>query len=159
MTNVFEDLDPDALYPPLPYPDALTRFFWEGVAEHRLLILQCNDCGFFIHWPREICRNCRSKSLAPTPVSGVATLATWTFPNQPYDPYYQSHMPYALAVVELIEQVGLKMVTNLVDYDRSSLRIDMPLRVAFREVARGVTFPLFAPASSGISGSEGVQSL
>jgi uncharacterized protein len=145
---VFDHLDPEALYPPLPAANDLTRFFWEGVAEHRLMILRCNTCGFYIHWPREVCRNCQSTSLTPAEVSGEATLATWTFPNQPFDPYFQAHIPYALAVVELVEQKGLKMVTDLVDYDRAELRIDMPMRVTYREVGPGVTLPLFAPVTS-----------
>jgi uncharacterized protein len=149
MTQVFDDLDPEGLYPPVPAPDELTRFFWEGVLEHRLLILRCNDCGFYVHWPRQACPNCLSFSLAPAEVSGQATLVTWTFPSQPFDAYYRSHIPYALAVVELVEQPGLKMVTDLVDYDKEALRIDMPVHVVFREVAPGVTLPLFAPAPSG----------
>jgi uncharacterized protein len=146
MTSVFEDLDATATYPPLPAPDDLTRFFWEGVAEHRLMILRCDACGFYIHWPRVVCPNCLGISLTPAEVSGDATLVTWTFPSQPFDPYFQAHIPYALAVVELVEQDGLKMVTNLVDYDSDGLRIDMPVRVAYREVGPGVTLPLFAPA-------------
>ena len=146
---VFDELDPEAVYPPLPAPDDQTRFFWEGVMEHRLLILRCDDCGFYIHWPREVCPKCLSRSLNPAEVSGDATLATWTFPSQPFDPYYRAHIPYALAVVELVEQPRLKMVTDLVDYDREALRIDMPLHVTFREVAPGVTLPLFAPATAG----------
>lgn len=146
---MFDHLDPEALYPPLPAVDELTRFFWEGVAEHRLMILRCDVCGFYIHWPREVCRNCLSTSLSPTQVSGRATLATWTFPMQPFDPYFQAHRPYALAVVELVEQSGLKMVTTLVDYEKDRLRIDMPVTVAFREVGPGVTLPLFAPLPAG----------
>jgi uncharacterized OB-fold protein len=149
MTPVFDHLDPEVLYPPLPVADDLTRFFWEGVAEQRLMILRCDFCGFYIHWPREVCRNCLSTSLTPARVSGDATLSTWTFPAQPFDPYFQAHVPYALAVVELVEQRGLKMVTNLVDYDRGRLRIDMPVRVAFRHVGPGVTLPLFAPPPAG----------
>jgi uncharacterized protein len=145
VTTVFDELDPGAQYPPLPELNDLTRFFWEGVSEHRLLILRCDSCGFYVHWPREVCPKCLSTSLTPGEVSGEATLATWTFPNQPFDPYYRGHIPYVLAVVELVEQHGLKMVTNLVDYDRDHLRIDMPVSVAFREVGPGVTLPLFAP--------------
>jgi hypothetical protein len=145
---MFDDLDAGAVYPPVPNPDELTQFFWEGVIAHRLMILRCDDCGFYIHWPRQVCPNCLSLSLAPSEVSGRATLATWTFPIQPFDPYYRSHIPYALAVVELVEQHGLKMVTDLVDYDKEALRIDMPMQVVFREVGPGFTLPLFAPASS-----------
>jgi hypothetical protein len=143
---VFDNLDPSAVYPPLPEPNDLTRFFWEGVEEHRLLILRCDNCGFYVHWPREVCPKCLSTSLTPSEVSGDATLATWTFPSQPFDPYFRSHIPYVLAVVELVEQDGLKMVTNLVDHDRDALHIDMPVHVAYREVGPGVTLPLFAPS-------------
>jgi hypothetical protein len=146
---VFDDLDPDSIYPPLPAPDELTRFFWDGVAAHRLMIQRCDNCGFYVHWPREVCRNCLSTSLTPADVSGRGTLTTWTFPSQPSDPWYQTHLPYALAVVDLVEQTGLKMVTNLVDYDRDALRIDMPVAVTFREVAPRLTLPLFAPAPAG----------
>ncbi len=143
-----ETLDPDAVYPPLPEVDESTRFFWDGVAAHRLLILRCDRCGFYVHWPREVCPKCLSTSLTPSPVSGDATLATWTFPNQPFDPYYATHLPYVLAVVELVEQRGLKMVTDIVDCDKDDLRIDMPLRVTFREVVPGCTLPLFAPTDT-----------
>ena len=134
------------LYPPLPQPDDLTRFFWEGVAEGRLTILRCDSCGFYIHWPAPVCPSCMGTAMTPTNVSGDATLVTWTFPNQPTTKFYSEHRPYALAVVELAEQERLKMVTNLVDYEKDELRIRMPLRVTFREVAPGVTLPLFAPA-------------
>jgi hypothetical protein len=112
------------------------------------MILRCDSCGHYVHWPRSVCDNCLSTSLTPTPVSGDATLATWTFPSQPFDPYYATHLPYALAVVELVEEPGLKMVTNLVDYDKGALSIDMPMRVSFREVAPGLTLPLFAPTGA-----------
>jgi uncharacterized OB-fold protein len=134
--------------PPLPKPDDLTRFFWDGVAEHRLLLLRCNDCAKFIHWPRVACRFCLSTELSPTEVSGRAVLDTWTLPAQPFDPYFQTHLPYVLAVVELPEQAHLKMVTNIVDCPEDELRIGLPLRVVFRDVAPGVTLPMFAPVES-----------
>jgi len=146
-----ETLDPEAVYPPLPRPDELTRFFWDGVAEQRLMILRCDDCGFYIHLPRVVCRNCRSIRLTPVEVSGDARLTTWTFPNQPFDPYYASHLPYVLAVVELVEQANLKMVTNVVDCEPGDLRIEMPLHVTYRELAAGCTLPLFAPAAAAAS--------
>lgn len=144
---MFDDLDSETVYPPVPDPDALTAFFWEGAAAHRLMIIRCDRCGFYVHWPRPVCPRCLSTSLTPAEVSGDATLATWTFPNQPFDGYFRAHIPYALAVVELVEQRHLKMVTNLVDYDKGALHIEMPLRVAFREVAPRLTLPLFAPVS------------
>ena len=132
--------------PPIPEPDALTKFFWDGVNAHRLTILRCNACGKYIHTPRPVCRFCLSTDLSGAEVSGRAVLDTWTIPAQSLDPYYQSHLPYVLAVVELEEQPKLKMVTNIVDCPEEKLRIGLPLVVTFREVAAGVTLPLFTPA-------------
>jgi uncharacterized OB-fold protein len=138
--------EPGVLYPPLPAPDPLTQFFWDGVEQHKLMILRCDSCGTYIHLPRVICRVCLSRSLTPVEVSGRARLATWTSPAQPFDPYYRTHLPYVLAVVELVEQENLKMVSNVVDAAEEDLRIEMPLEVTFREVAPGCTLPLFKPA-------------
>jgi len=134
--------------PPIPEPDALTQFFWDGVAEHRLCIQRCMNCRKFIHWPRIVCRFCLSTDLSPEEVSGRAVLDTWTLPAQPFDPYFRARIPYVLAVVELEEQARLKMVTNIVDCPEEELSIDLPLQVVFREVAPNVTLPLFRPISA-----------
>ena len=84
---------------------------------------------------------------ASPPRSPVARSCAWTIPQAPFDPYYQQHIGYVLAVVELVEQPHLTMVTNVVDCPEADLRVEMPLQVTFREVAPGVTLPLFAPAA------------
>jgi uncharacterized OB-fold protein len=132
--------------PPIPAPDPLTQFFWDGVKEHRLLILQCQNCGHYIHWPRPICRMCLSTNLAPKQVSGHATLYSWTVTVQPFHPFWIDKVPYVLATVELVEQPGLKMATNIIDCPEEKLRVGLPLQVVFKEVAPGLTLPLFRPA-------------
>jgi uncharacterized protein len=139
------DSDP-VLFPPLPQPDELTQFFWDAVGEGRLDIQRCDECHHYLHPPKIVCNACLSTSLSPSTVSGRAKLSTWTIPLQPFDPYYQSQVPYILAVIELDEQPNLKMVTNIVDCGEEDLSIDMPVEVTFREVAPECTLPLFAPA-------------
>jgi uncharacterized OB-fold protein len=90
-----------------------------------------------------VCRYCLSTSLEPAEVSGKGVVNTFTIPLQPYDPYYAAHVPYTLAVVELVEQKNLKMVTNIVEIDPDDVRIGMPVEVIFSEVVPGVTLPLF----------------
>ncbi len=131
--------------PPVPVPDELTEFFWDGVAQGKLLILRCHNCGKYIHEPMSHCRFCLSTDLAPSEVSGKARLDTFTIVMQPYHPFFLSKVPYNLSIVELEEQPGLKMVTNVVDCDNDSLVMGMPLEVTFREIADGVTLPQFKP--------------
>lgn len=67
-------------------------------------------------------------------------------PALPFDPFYAAQVPYILAVVELEEQAGLQMVTNIVECEEKDLKVGMQLQVSFREVAPGVVLPLFEPA-------------
>lgn len=138
----------DVLYPPRPQPDALTQFFWDGVDEHKLMILRCNN-GHYIHWPRIVCRFCLSTELAPVEVSGRGQVATFTQPLQPFQPYFQQHIGYILAVIELVEQPHLTLVSNIVDIAFEDVRVGLPVEVVFREVAPGYTLPLFRPATAG----------
>jgi uncharacterized protein len=131
------------VYPPLPKPDALTQFFWDGCREHRLLIQRCTNCGHYIHLPRLVCRFCLSTSLQPEQVSGRGVVDTFTIPLQPFDRYFANRVPYTLAVIELAEEKHLKMVSNVVELDPDDVRVGMPVEVVFSEVAPGVTLPLF----------------
>ncbi len=143
MTNGQPRVVPVAL--PVPVPDAMSRFFWEGVQDRKLMILRCDDCGMFIHFPRDVCRFCLSVRLKPTEVSGRATLDTWTEPHQSTDPFFAERVPYIVAIVELAEQPHLKTVTNIVDCDADRLRTGMELVVDFREIAPNLVLPLFKP--------------
>jgi uncharacterized protein len=134
--------------PPVPVPDRLTQFFWDGIAVGELRILRCQDCGHYIHYPRPICNRCQSTDLAPEQVSGLATLYSYTWATQAFHPYYADKLPYCIAVVELIEQPGLRLTTNIVDTPREDLAIGMSLRVEFREVAPELILPVFAAGSA-----------
>jgi len=133
---------------PRPAPDELTSFFWDGCREHRLLIQRCNDCGTYIHWPRPVCRTCRSSDLAPTEVSGRGTLYSWTVAAQAFHPAFLSRLPYIVATVALDEQADLRMVTNMVDCTEDDLSMDAPVQVTFREVAPDLVLPLFTLAGA-----------
>ena len=134
--------------PPLPIPDELTEFFWEGVQAHKLMILRCRNCGHFIHYPRPVCERCLSEDLAPVQVSGRATLYSYTITMKPWHPFWVDKVPYVLATVELEEQEGLKMLTNLVECRHDSIEVGMPLEVTFRKVSEELTLPFFKPAGA-----------
>ncbi len=137
-----------AVKPPLPIPDELTEFFWEGVRAHKLMILRCRNCGHFIHYPRPVCEKCLSEDLAPEQVSGRATVYSYTITMKPWHPFWVDKVPYVLATVELSEQKGLKMLTNLVECRHDAIKVGMPVEVAFREVSEDLTLPFFKPAGS-----------
>lgn len=147
MSIVIPESATAADYPPIPEPDNLTRFFWEGVADHRLLILHCDACDTFIHYPRPICPNCLSMDdLAPKEVSGRGTVYSHTTTVQPFHPYYVDKVPYNLIIVALEEDDEVRITSNLIDVPNDDIRIGMPVQVTFQEVAPGLTLPLFTLA-------------
>jgi len=132
--------------PPLPFPDALSKFFWDATKEHRLEILRCQSCGLYLHPPRPVCRACLSTDVAPEEVSGRATLYTWTIVEQAFGAYYATQVPYVYATVELVEQADLRLVTNIVDVPFDELRAGMDLVVTFADMSPDLTLPRFRPA-------------
>jgi uncharacterized OB-fold protein len=132
--------------PPVPTTDPLTKFFWDGINQHKLLILRCQECGHYIHPPRPICRACQSMNVAPAQVSGRGTLYSYTVTVQPFHPFWVDKVPYVLAVVELAEQENLRLTSNVIDCPEDKLKVGLPVAVVFKEIAPGVTLPLFKPA-------------
>jgi len=76
-------------------------------------------------------------------VSGRARLHSFTVNHQAWFPGQE--VPYVIGLVELVEQPGLRLMTNVIHCPRERLRIDMPLRVVFETVSDEVALPLFEP--------------
>jgi uncharacterized OB-fold protein len=126
----------------LPRVDAGNAHFWTGGAEGALRILRCAACRHWIHPPAPLCPACLGRAVAPEAASGRARVATFTINHQPWIPGFDP--PYAIAIVELPEQPGLRLTTQLVGCDLEAIRIGMPVRVVF-ERREDVWIPLFEP--------------
>jgi len=127
----------------LPRVTPLNRHFWTGGAEGKLCFLRCRPCGTYVHPPAPVCPTCLSRDVAPEAVSGRATVLTYTLNHQPWVP--APDHPYAIAIVEIEEQPGLRLMTNIVKCPPEAVRIGMPVRVVF-EQHQDVYVPLFEPA-------------
>jgi uncharacterized OB-fold protein len=128
----------------LPRVTDLNRHFWTGGAEGELRFLRCRACATYVHPPAPVCPACLSRELRPEAVSGRATVVTFTLNHQPWVP--APDHPYAIAIVEIEEQPGLRLMTNVVNCPAGSVRIGMPVRVVF-EQHEDVHVPLFEPAA------------
>lgn len=126
----------------LPQVTDLNRHFWTGGEHGELRFLRCTACRHWIHPPQPICPACLGRDLAVEAVSGRATVSTFTVNHQRWIPGFEP--PYLVAIVELPEQAGLRLTTNLVNCPIDAARIGMPVRVVFEE-RDGVWLPLFEP--------------
>lgn len=132
----------------LPRVSETNEHFWRGGAEGELRILRCQACGYWIHPPSPRCPDCLSKDVRPEAVSGDAVVHTFTINHQPWIPTFDP--PYVVAIVDLPEQAGLRLTTNIVGCEPDDVFIDMPVRVVFEhydENGYEVWLPLFEPSS------------
>ena len=128
----------------LPAVTPENEHFWHGGAEGELRFLRCEDCRTYVHPPAPLCPGCLSRSLAPQAVSGRAVVHTFTVNHQPWIPGFDP--PYVVAIVELEEQPGLRLTTNVVGCEPEDVEIGMAVKGVFEDVGDDVFLPLFEPA-------------
>jgi uncharacterized OB-fold protein len=129
----------------LPSPSPWSRPFWEGGASRQLLIYRCRNCNCFFHPPAPACFRCRSTNVGPEPVSGHATVATFTINRHPWFDGFPP--PYVIAIVELDEDPSVRLTTNIVGCDPEGVRIGQRVDVDF-EQWDDVWIPVFRPVAS-----------
>lgn len=121
--------------------------FWLGGAEGELRFQHCQACGWWLHPPAPICPSCLSRDLAVEAVSGRASIFTFTVNWQPWLPNFDP--PYVVAIVELPEQAGLRLTTNIVGIPYDDVAIGQEVTVVFEEYD-GVWLPFFGPIEDGV---------
>jgi uncharacterized OB-fold protein len=132
---------------PIPRPDEASRFFWEGARDGRLLVQRCANCGSYQYPPDVACIRCQSQALVPTEVSGRGSLYSFAIVDRAFHEGFVDALPYVVALVDLPEQAGLRMLTNIVEAEHGSLRVGMPLEVVF-EPRGDIALPQFRPVAA-----------
>jgi uncharacterized OB-fold protein len=128
----------------LPAVTTQNEHVWRGGADGELRFLRCRACGYWIHPPTPVCPRCLSQALDIRAVSGRAVVHTFTVNWQPWYPGFDP--PYVVAIVELPEQAGLRLTTNIVGCPPEDVAIGMPVRVTFEQYD-DVWLPLFEPVA------------
>jgi len=138
-------LDWSQLPPPQPAPDLDTDGFWRATAAGTLMLCRCQTCGHWHHPPLEHCRRCAA-ATAFEPVSGDGTVYTFIVQRQPAVVGYFDQVPYAVAVVELDEQPGLRLTGRVVDVDVDEVHIGLRVVARIDELPGGTyRVPVFIP--------------
>jgi len=133
----------DAPFRVLPALDDENRFFWTSGADGHLRFLRCQGCGYYLHPPLPRCPQCGSRSIEPEVVSGRGVVWSFTVNHHSWDGGTE---PYAIGLVELAEQEGLRLTTNIVGIPADDVQIGLAVQVVF-EQRDDVWFPLFEPVA------------
>lgn len=129
---------------PVPVPDLDSAPFWEGLRQHRLLILRCEGCRYWVHPPQASCPQCLGVRLSAEEVSGRGVVYSFTIANREFAPGVKP--PYVAALVDLEEQEALRLVTNIVNVRVGDVAVGMPVRVLFCDITEEASLAFFEPA-------------
>jgi uncharacterized protein len=104
---------------------------------------RCSNCETFSFPVDSICLQCRTTNpeYSWEQVSGDGVVRSWTIIRQSFLPGFD--VPFLLVDVELVEQAELRMIARLVDGADASPALGDHVRLAFEDVADGVSIPAF----------------
>lgn len=139
------------LHRPVPIPDDSSAPFWEAAARHVLTLARCAQCGAFTHPPDAVCLHCGSAEPGFTFVEceGSGTVRSWTVMRQSFLPGFDDDVPFVLVDVELSYPAGIRLIGRLLDGADADLQAGAAVRLAFEDLAPGVSVPAFALAEPG----------
>ena len=118
---------------PVPEPTPVSRPFWEGLREHRILVQYSPSSNTYVFYPRTLAPGTLSDDLEWREINGAGTLYTFTVARRPTGPPWAHATPQLLAVVQW--DVGPRISTELVDVDPADIRIGMRVAPVFCDVA------------------------
>jgi uncharacterized OB-fold protein len=128
---------------PLPQPTPISKKYWEGLRNHKLLLQRCRKCGISIFYPRKFCPNCLSEDLEWFEARGKGKLHSFTVVYSTGYPEFRKDVPFIIGFVRLEE--GVSMISNIVGCELSDLKVDMDVEVVFDDVTEEFTLPKFKP--------------
>lgn len=137
----------------LPHPGARrgsddAAAFWDAAGGTALQMPHCSSCEAWFFPPAPTCPTCDSPAGSRA-VSGNGSVYTFTVSASQFHP--EVPPPFVIAVVELDDQPGLRIPTNIVGCPPEEVTIGMPVTASFDTViapsddAPGLFVPVFRP--------------
>ncbi|MBM3488969.1 MAG: OB-fold domain-containing protein [Alphaproteobacteria bacterium] len=74
------------------------------------------------------CPHCQAADIAWQPVSGRATLYTWSVVRHPFTEDLKARVPVTIGLVEFADAPGVRLITELIDLKPEEIRIGMQLQ-------------------------------
>jgi uncharacterized OB-fold protein/acyl dehydratase len=128
---------PAAVARPQPATTHDNRWWFEAVAEGRLLIQRCTGCGRLRFPTGPMCPACNALGWDSVEAAGSGTIHSFVVTHFPQVPGLEYPLPIVL--VELDE--GVRMVMNTVDTPNDALEIGAPVAIEIRDAGPGMRLP------------------
>ncbi|MFJ8232701.1 bifunctional MaoC family dehydratase N-terminal/OB-fold nucleic acid binding domain-containing protein [Streptomyces sp. NPDC094448] len=124
---------------PRPVVNRDNAGFWAGVAERRLLIQRCTDCGRLRFPWLPGCNDCGSDAWDTVEAGGAGSVYSYVVMHHPPFPAFDP--PYAVGLIELAE--GVRIIAGVTGVPPADVRIGMPVTLEFTSFEEDLTLPVF----------------
>ncbi len=115
-----------------PIPDDLDQPFWDACNEGRLVIQNCRTCSRLQHPPESTCAQCDSAdNLEWRAVSGRGKVYSYVVMFDNSVALLQPDQPFNTAIIELEEDPGITMFSNLPGTPLDDIPIGAAVQVIF----------------------------
>ena len=131
---------------PLPEITDLTRPFWTGAREGKLVMQKCQSCETIDFFPKPWCIECGKREREWVEVSKTGTVYSHTAASLVMMnlPGWQEELPVVLCLVDLDD--GPRMYAQLTGCSPEEVRIGMRVEAYFEKISEEAGIPKFRPA-------------
>ena len=83
------------------YPNPDTVEWWQGTKAAKLLVRECNSCGYMFFPPYPMCARCNSMDLGWRQSAGTGVVYSYCVIVQPVAAMFARTVPFVIGLVEL----------------------------------------------------------
>jgi uncharacterized OB-fold protein len=126
-------------------PDA--RPYWAAAKRHELALQKCASCNVFLYPPGPACPQCGGMDIPYVMLGNRITgmLYSYIVPHRAFVPGFQKDAPYVVALAEVDQAGGAKLLANLVGCSPADVKIGMKLRMVWEDRTPEASLPQWAP--------------
>jgi len=122
--------------PPQPIPDEDSSGFWKATGAGHLEVCRCQGCHRWLQPPLERCPGCWAETKFEA-VAGSGEIHSFIVVHQPAIPGYRDKLPYAVGLVELDEQAGLRLPGRIVGVEPSGVKVGQKVQAELEDLPGG----------------------
>jgi uncharacterized OB-fold protein len=122
---------PEGLPIPVAESNGLSRPFWEGLREGRIMVQRNPRTGVYQFPPQWIAHDDQGFDLDWVEVAPKGLIYSWTRVWHPVHPALAAACPYIVVVVELPHAGSVRMLGNLLGDPRQPVEIGAPVEAVF----------------------------
>jgi uncharacterized protein len=134
-----------SLHKPLPDVTDMTRPFWEGARDQKLVLQKCRKCETFQFLPKPWCIECGSRELIWTEAKPSGRIYAFTISRTVAMnfPGWEGDLPVILGLIDLDD--GARMYAHVTDCLPENIYIGMRVAVHFESINEEMSIPKFSP--------------